>query len=339
VADDSSYRSGLEKIFVKGFTRYGGAMGAEERLIESLRALAASPAARGLLDDAAVLEIGGARLVLTHDMLVESMHFLPSDPPEDVAWKLVAVNLSDLAAKGARPVGVLMGYMLGEEAWDRAFVAGLGDALAAFEVALLGGDTVSAPAGSARALGLTALGEAAGVVPSRGGARAGDHLWVSGTIGDAGAGLRILKGELCGADSLIERYRRPRPRLEAGQALAPLVSAMMDVSDGLLIDAGRIAAASGVGITLDLALVPLSSDLVAGRGRGREARLAAATAGDDYELLFTAPAQVAAELPALSARLGLPLSRIGAVEAGAGLRLTDGADALPLPERLGWEHG
>ncbi|HYJ30957.1 MAG TPA: thiamine-phosphate kinase [Allosphingosinicella sp.] len=311
----------------------------ESALIESLRALAATPCARGLLDDAAVLEIGGTTLVLTHDMLVEGVHYLPSDPPEDVAWKLVAVNLSDLAAKGARPVGVLMGYTLGEEAWDAAFVAGLGAALSAFGVALLGGDTVAGPAGAPRTLGMTAVGEAAGPVPSRGGAQAGDRLWVSGTIGDAGAGLTILRGEIEGAEALVRRYRRPEPRLAAGEALAPLVSAIMDVSDGLLIDASRIAGASGVRLAIDLAAVPLSEALLACRGDSREARLAAATAGDDYELLFTAPPERDAAIVTLADLLELRLSRVGAVEAGSGLLLTDAGEAVALPSRLGWEHG
>ena len=311
----------------------------ESALIESLRALAATPCARGLLDDAAVLEIGGTTLVLTHDMLVEGVHYLPSDPPEDVAWKLVAVNLSDLAAKGARPVGVLMGYTLGEEAWDAAFVAGLGAALSAFGVALLGGDTVAGPAGAPRTLGMTAVGEAAGPVPSRGGAQAGDRLWVSGTIGDAGAGLTILRGEIEGAEALVRRYRRPEPRLAAGEALAPLVSAIMDVSDGLLIDASRIAGASGVRLAIDLAAVPLSEALLACRGDSREARLAAATAGDDYELLFTAAPERDAAILALADLLELRLSRVGAVEAGSGLLLTDAGEAVALPSRLGWEHG
>jgi thiamine-monophosphate kinase len=308
--------------------------------LDLLRLSVCSPAARGLLDDAAVLEVGGGALVLAHDMLVEGVHYLSSDPPRDVAWKLVAVNLSDLAAKGARPLGVLLGYSLqGDEQWDRAFVAGLGTALQAFGAALLGGDTVAVPEGSARVLGMTAIGDAAGPVPSRAGARAGDHLWVSGTIGDAGAGLRILKGELGGPHALVERYRLPRPRIEAGEKLAPLVSAMMDVSDGLLIDASRMAAASGVTLSLDLSYLPLSVALVECLGDSRASRLAAATAGDDYELLFTASPERSGEILALADSLGLALSRVGEAEAGAGLRLCDRGEAVALPERLGWEHG
>jgi thiamine-monophosphate kinase len=311
-------------------------MATESTFIESLRALATHPAARGLLDDAAVLDVGGRTLVLTHDMLVEGVHYLPDDPPGDVAWKLVAVNLSDLAAKGARPLGVLLGYSLGEDDWDAAFVAGLGTALGAFDIPLLGGDTVRGI--GSRTLALTALGEALGPVPSRAGGRAGDHLWVSGTIGDSGAGLRGLRGEIARDQALIERYRAPPLRLEAGERLAPLVRAMMDVSDGLLIDAARMAAASGVGAQIDLALLPLSPALLAAVGDGRETRLEAATAGDDYELLFAAAPEQAPEILALQDELGLPLNRIGDLAEGAGLSLTDGGEKLPLPPRLGWEH-
>jgi thiamine-monophosphate kinase len=279
-----------------------------------------------------VLETGGGAIVLTHDMIVEGVHYLRDDPPADVAWKLVAVNLSDLAAKGARPMGVLLGFTLGDAAWDQAFAEGLGRVLGAFGVPLLGGDTVSAPA---RVLGLTAIGRADLVPPNRSGARPGDHLWVSGTIGDAGAGLKALQ-EGIDAPELVERYRNPRPRLEAGERLVPLVRAMMDVSDGLLIDAGRMAEASGCAATIQLDTVPLSE---AWRALMGEARLEAATAGDDYELLFAAdPAQTSAIL-ALAEEIGLPFSRVGVFAAGAGLSLTDGGASVPLPERLGFEHG
>ena len=308
----------------------------ESAFIESLKALATHPAARGLADDAAVLDVGGRSLVLTHDMLVEGVHYLPDDPPADVAWKLLAVNLSDLAAKGARPVGVLLGYTLGESGWDRAFVAGLGTALAAFGLPLLGGDTVRGT--GPRTLALTAIGEADGPVPSRAGGRAGDQLWVSGTIGDSGAGLRGLKGEIARDPFLVERYRNPRPRLEAGQRLAPVVSAMMDLSDGLLIDSARLAEASGAAAEIDLVSVPLSEALLGALGDGRDVRLAAATAGDDYELLFAAAPDRAPEILALQDELGLPFSRIGTLAEGSGLSLTDGGEAVPLPPRLGWIH-
>ena len=300
----------------------------EAEFVQSLRALATDPAARGLLDDAAVLRADGA-LVLTHDMLVEGVHYLSADPPADVAWKLLAVNLSDLAAKGAAPRGVLLGYMLGEDGWDRAFVQGLGEALRALGVPLLGGDTVAGV--GPRVLSLTATGDAPpGGAPSRGGARPGDAIFVSGTIGDAGPGLRIARGEIDGPAELLARYRRPTPRTALGQALAPRVSAMMDVSDGLLIDLSRLAAASGVRAVLNLDAIPLSGAYRDAIGDDRAARLAAASAGDDYELLFTAPADAAFN--------DLPVSRIGMVEAGAGLAIFDASGPLPVPARLGWVH-
>ncbi|GAA4823651.1 thiamine-phosphate kinase [Sphingosinicella ginsenosidimutans] len=291
------------------------------------------------MDDAAVLDIGGVSLVLTHDMIVEGVHYLAHDPAEEVAWKLLAVNLSDLAAKGARPIGVLLGYALGEAGWDRDFARGLGTALAAFDLPLLGGDTVAMPGGAPRAFGLTAIGRADGPAPSRAGAKAGDDLWVSGTIGDAGAGLALLQTGEAGPQGLIERYRTPRPRLEAGLRLAPLVSAMMDVSDGLLIDAKRMAVASECALTLALDAMPLSEDYLALRGADRDARLDAAAAGDDYELLFAAPPGMAARLLALAEEIGLPLTRIGRFASGAGLTLIDGGEELALPARLGFEHG
>jgi thiamine-monophosphate kinase len=313
-------------------------VGSENDFIALMRGIAGDPAARGLLDDAAVIEFGGRSAVLTKDMLVEGVHYLPDDPPEDVAWKLVAVNLSDIAAKGARPVAALLGYMLGEDAWDRAFAAGLARALEAFGLPLIGGDTVAA-SGGPRVLSLTAIGEAEGPVPARSGAGAGDLLWVSGTIGDAGAGLAVLRGEIAGDDALVRRYRAPQPRLEAGRALAPLVSAMMDVSDGLLIDAQRLGHASGVRVTIELDQVPLSQPFSAALGHARPARLRAATAGDDYELLFTAPEAASRRMAMLAERLDLPLTRIGRCDGGAGLRLMDGQGEMPLPGRLGYEHG
>jgi thiamine-monophosphate kinase len=311
---------------------YSGRM-SEAAFIGALRAFATDPAARNLLDDAAVLAVGGETLILTHDMIVEGVHFLADDPPADIAWKLVAVNLSDLAAKGARPLGALLGFTLGDEAWDKAFAEGLRGALAAFDLPLLGGDTVAAPC---RVLGLTAIGRAEGRVPSRAGARPGDHLWVSGTIGDAGAGLKALRGELARSEALIARYRNPRPRLEAGRRLAPIVTAMMDVSDGLLIDSARIAAASACGIDIALDSVPLSDAFLAACG---QAKLEAATAGDDYELLFTTRADQASVILALGEEIGLPLSRIGRCTAGAGLGLSDNGKPVPLPAKLGFEHG
>jgi len=301
----------------------------EADFIRRLRALATHPAARELRDDAAVL----GDLVLTHDMIVEGVHYLASDPPGDVAWKLAAVNLSDLAAKGARPEGVLLGFPLGDPAWDEAFVEGLGEALAAFDTPLLGGDTVSAPSGAPRMIGLTAIGRSAHA-PDRRGAKAGDDLWLAGRIGEAGAGLAIARGAE-GPPELLQAYRRPRPLLTQGRALAPLAHAMMDVSDGLLIDAARMADASGLALAIDLDAAPRSPALTAFAGEGRAARLAAATAGDDYALIAAAPSEVSQAIEAL----GVGAVRIGRFTAGKGLALHDHDGSVPVPERLGWEHG
>jgi thiamine-monophosphate kinase len=279
----------------------------EPEFIAALRGLARDPAARGLLDDAAVL----GDLVLTHDMIVEGVHFLPDDPPEDVAWKLVAVNLSDLAAKGAEPVGCLLGYTLGPADWNARFITGLRDVLDTYAMPLLGGDTVKA--NGPRSFGLTAIGRAKRV-PSRGDAKAGDALYVTGTIGRAGVGLRLLRSGRTGPE--VEAYRRPRPRLSEGRVLAPHVHAMMDVSDGLLIDAGRMAEASGLALTIDLDAVSVSGDA-----------LEAVTAGDDYELLF-----------AMASAPPVPAACIGRFEQGSGIRLVASGSPVPLPAALGWVH-
>lgn len=304
----------------------------EAEFLAALRTLPLHPGARGLADDAAVV----AGLIVTTDTLVENVHFLSYDPPGDVAWKLVATNLSDLAAKGARPEGVLLSYPLGDDGWDRAFLAGLGEVLTAFDCPLIGGDTVSLPVGAPRVLTVTALGGNA-VAPPRSGAHAGDALWVTGTIGDAGLGLAVARGDRRGPARLIEAYRRPMPRLAAGRALAPRVHAMADVSDGLLIDAARMAAASGLAVAIDLAALPLSPD-AASFGEDRAARLAAAAAGDDYELLFAAPEDAGPALLTLSQSLALRITHVGSFGPGAGLTLSDRDGMIPVPERLGYEH-
>ncbi|MFD1787301.1 thiamine-phosphate kinase [Sphingomonas floccifaciens] len=288
---------------------------AESDILRRLRSLPLHPGALGLADDAARLD----SFVLTTDLLVEGVHFLPDDPPGDVAWKLLATNLSDLAAKGATPEGVLLGMPLHSRDWDAAFIDGLDTALRHFGCALLGGDTVS----GGRTYALTAIGRAA-IAPMRSGARPGDIAWVTGTIGDAGAGLAIARGA-AGPERLRDRYRRPTPRLVEGLALAPLVTAMMDVSDGLLIDAGRMASASGCAVAIDLTRIPLSDAYAVWSGD----RIAAATAGDDYELLFALPPGVTPPVAATA---------VGRFAVGHGLTLTDDGVPVPLPDRLGWLH-
>ena len=284
----------------------------ELAFIAALTALATHPAARSLRDDAAVIELGGEALILTHDAMAEGVHFLSGQDPADLAWKLVATNLSDLAAKGAEPLGVLLGYQLGGD--DARFVVGLRAVLDHYQVPLLGGDTISAS--GPQVLGLTALGRATHrPVPSRSGAQIGDTVWITGPLGAALLGFEALKAGR--GDSLA--YRRPIALLAEGRALAPQVSAMMDLSDGLLLDAARLAAASGVTIKLDSAAVPIATP---------EARRGAALRwGDDYQLLFTLPP---AMVPAV------PSHRIGLVTAqGPSSLLLDGATpAGPL----GYEH-
>lgn len=255
--------------------------------------------------------------MLTHDTMVEGVHWLAGQDLADVAWKLVAVNLSDLAAKGAEPIGVLLSYMLGDEHADRQFTAGLEDALLAFDVPLLGGDTVSG--GNPRTFGLTAVGRACHrPVPSRAGARPGDTVWITGPVGAALMGFEALHA---GRHGDSRAYRRPTPLLREGAALAPYVSAMMDVSDGLLLDASRMAGASGVTIDIAVHSVPIAAP--------EERRGDALRWGDDYQLLFTAPADY---MPLVAAQaIGTVLPR------GASALLLDGSPPAP-GDRLGYEH-
>jgi len=302
--------------------------------IEALRTIATDPAARGLADDAAVL----GDLVLTHDSIAEGIHFLPDDPPASVGWKLVAVNLSDLAAKGAEPLAALMSVTIsGDGSWEERFLAGVSAACEAYCLPLVGGDTIALPVDAPRVLGLTAIGRGGPSVPSRAGGKAGDHLWLVGTLGDAAAGLAVLEADRKAAGLLVEAYRRPVPLLAAGRALAPHAHAMMDVSDGLLLDLTRLCAASRCGARVDLDALPLTRAFIAERGQRRAARLFAATGGDDYALL----AALAPGLdPGLSLCLpkGAMLSLIGTLTDGDGISLFDAAGEVPLPERLGYEH-
>lgn len=303
-------------------------------LIEQLRAIATHPAARGLNDDAAVLD----ELVLTHDTIVEGIHFLPTDPPASVGWKLVAVNLSDLAAKGATPLAALMSVTLaGDGNWEDSFLLGVAAACESYAIPLVGGDTVALPNGAPRVLGLTAIGRAGERTPSRAGGRPGDRLWLVGTLGDAAAGLAQLLADERAAGTLVEAYRRPIPLLAPGRALAPSATAMMDVSDGLLLDASRMAAASACGVRIDLDALPLGRAFIAERGQRRADRLFAATGGDDYALLGAFAPNVDPRL-SLCLPQGTILTPIGHLCHGDGVSLFDAAGEVRIPERLGYEH-
>jgi thiamine-monophosphate kinase len=282
-------------------------MTTESQIIARLRRFATDPAARGLADDAALLD----GLVITHDTIAEGVHYLPFDPPASVGWKLVAVNLSDLAAKGATPRAALLSMAIGDPDWDDAFLGGIEAACESYGVSLIGGDTIALPVGAPRVLGLTAIGKAGERVPSRAGGRAGDRLWLVGTLGDSAAGLAQLQGDPKAAGPLVDHYRRPVPLLAAGVALASAATAMMDVSDGLLIDLNRLCEASGCGAEIDLGQLPLSRAFVAERGQDRKARLFAATGGDDYALL--------AALPESIDPLSLSLPQAGPATGGAGV--------------------
>lgn len=306
----------------------------ESALLERLRGIATAPEARGLLDDVARLD----GLVITHDSIAEGVHFLASDPPASVGWKLVAVNLSDLAAKGAMPAAALLSLTLsGEGQWEEEFLTGVGHACESYGLPLIGGDTIALPPGSPRVLGMTAIGRAGPQVPDRAGARPGDALWLVGMIGDAAAGLALLRADAASTGPLVDIYRRPIPQLCAGQALAPQAHAMMDVSDGLLLDLSRMAGASGCSAQIDLDSLPLSSAFVAERGSDLPARLFAATGGDDYALL--AAFAVDFDPATLSLPSGTRISRIGTLTAGVpSLSLRWRGEPVQLPEILGFEH-
>src|SRR4051794_39829509 len=259
----------------------------EFEAIARLRRIATDPAARGLNDDAALFD----GLVITHDSIAEGVHFLPFDPPASVGWKLVAVNLSDLAAKGAAPAAALLSLTLaGDGDWEAQFIGGGRGACARVGLALIGGHTIALPPRAPRVLGLAAIGRAGSRVPDRSGGRPGDGLWLVGALGDSGAGLDLLREDKDAAGPLVEAYRRPLPLLAEGQALAAHAHAMMDVADGLLLDAMKMAQARGCTAIIALDSLPLSGAFRPVRGEDSSARLFAATAGDDYALLAALPA-------------------------------------------------
>ncbi len=278
-------------------------------------------------DDCAILRLrAGERLATSVDTMVEGVHFPPDSFPEDIAFRAVSTAASDLAAMGARPLAMTVALTLPEsdELWLHAFSEGLAAAVAEYRLPLVGGDTTRGP--------LSICVQVMGALPMdqallRNGARAGDALYVSGTLGDAAGALAVTAGEwrpsADHAQYLLERFNRPRARLELGMALLGSATAAIDISDGLLADAGHIAAGSGVRICIDPARLPLSAALRSHESREIIERWAL-TGGDDYELCFCLPAAVAAPP-------GTTL--IGRVEAGAGVDC-----GLALESPAGYQH-
>jgi len=297
----------------------------------------AGPGSLDLLDDGALLvPPRGRELVFTADAMVAGVHFLPDDPADTVGAKLLRVNLSDLAAMGATPLAYLMTVSAPRDtgdAWFAAFASGLARDQARFGITLLGGDTTATP--GPMTLSLTAIGHIApGAALRRAGAMAGDDIWVTGTVGDGALGLLALQGKVLDAGGyLAGRYRLPQPRL--GLALHGVVSACMDVSDGLVQDVGHLCRAAGLGAVVEAALVPRSPAALAA---GPAWLATCLTGGDDYELVMAVPPGRAGLLMAAASAGNCAVTRIGRFEAGSQVRVLDASGATVHLDRPGWSH-
>ena len=296
----------------------------EDDLIARYFAPLAGPAGLGLKDDVALLRPPPGRdLVVTTDALVADVHFFADDPPAAIARKALRVNLSDLAAKGAEPLGFTLDLALPGEwtaEWLQAFSSGLGEDAALFRCPLIGGDTVRTP--GPLTLGITAIGavERDGFA-ARSGAKAGDRLYVSGTIGDAALGLQIKLGKGPALDEadrgwLVERYLLPQPRLALAPAMAKFASAGMDVSDGFVGDLTKMLRVSGVTATIEMARLPLSPAAATAIAADPSLFPLAASGGDDYELIAATPSSSAAAFESAAAKAGVTVTWIGEAVAG-----------------------
>jgi thiamine-monophosphate kinase len=303
--------------------------------------------ALGLKDDAALLTPKpGEQYVTTVDAIVAGVHFVGDEPASRIGQKLLRVNLSDLAAMGALPVGYLLTLALPQDIgddWLADFAAGLHLDQQAFGISLIGGDTVSTP--GPLNLTLTAVGSVPeGGALLRSAALAGDDLYVSGTIGDAALGLKAVQDSLPGTPAgddrawLIERYQLPQPRLTLGQRLAGVAHAVMDVSDGLIADLGHMAVASEVSLKVELAALPLSKAARRLVDEVPELIETVLTGGDDYELIYSAPEDWRDGITALAGELKLPLTRIGRVEPGQGVYLFEKSGEIMNLSIPGWTH-
>lgn len=298
----------------------------------------AGPGSLDLTDDAAVFAPPpGRELVVAADAMVEGLHYLPDQSPELVARKLLRVNLSDLAAMGAQPFGYLLTLSVPRttpDRWFAQFAAGLAQDQREYGLHLLGGDTTGAT--GIACLSLTIIGHVApGTAVRRSGAKPGDGIWVTGTIGDGVLGLAAARGEIADPDGyLVGRYRLPTPRLAL--RISGLASAAMDVSDGLLQELGHITRASGVTAQIDVDAAPLSAQA---RQAGPQWRDTCLAGGDDYELVLAVPADREASLLAAAGRAGVPVTRIGWFEAGPpDVWLHDAAGRLVSIQHTGWSH-
>lgn len=313
-------------------------MGAGEfDLIARIRARVATRAdvVLGIGDDAALLAPPpGRQLVVTADTLNDGVHFPRGTSPADVGWKALAVNLSDLASMGAEPAWCTLSLSLpqSDPAWIEGFLDGFLDLAGQHDIALVGGDTTRGPLSIAvTAMGLVEPGRAL----RRDGARVGDEVWVTGTLGDAAGGLALLDREPVPA--LRARLDRPTPRVAAGRALAGIATACVDVSDGLLADLGHVCARSHVAARIDVDALPASAALMEVIGEADRIALQA-SGGDDYELCFTAPADAGADIGAVSAQLGLRITRIGRIVAGEGVHPVDAKSQPWSSPRRGYDH-
>ena len=321
--------------------------GEDDLIARYFRPLATDPGALGLIDDAALLKHSGDDLVITTDAIVAGVHFLPNDPPDAIARKALRVNLSDLAAKGATPAGFVLTLALREarHEWLAPFAGALGEDAVSFNCPVLGGDTVSTP--GPLMISITAFGRVPpGKMVRRDGAQVGDTIAVTGTIGDAALGLRLLKGQIAGEgldapsrDFLIHRYRVPQPRNALAVAIRDHASAAMDVSDGLAGDLAKLCAASRVSAVVELAAVPLSDParaLLAAKQVDIETLV---SGGDDYEVICTVPENRWEPFAAAARQAGVQVSSIGRVTAGPDApRFLDATGAPVALKRLSYSH-
>ena len=317
----------------------------EDRLIARFFApLATAPGALGLSDDAAFIKPpAGHDLVLTTDALVEGVHFFADDPADSLAQKGMRVNLSDLAAKGARPLGFLLSLALTEKTkdlWLESFARGLRRDIDTFACPLFGGDTVKSP--GPVMINVAMFGAVPeGTMVRRSGARPGDTVLVSGTVGDAALGLLVRQSRLSlsaeHGDHVVSRYLLPQPRNALADAVRAHASAAMDVSDGLIGDLAKLCAASGVAAEIDIAKMPFSLAVRDAVRADPKLMEPAVTGGDDYEILCTAPRGEAVKLMAAAAKAGIALTQIGSVQPGEGVRAIDQGREIAF-ERRAFSH-